>query len=162
MIVWTSLENAYVSRLRLIFERLREETSEISSYLFKVKALMAEVLKKPTTMLNGLDAFLNAYNKFETEIRWDSEFKSEMHLRVSQLQDSMLKMVAESKSSSDAMFLKFLDDKWVEEKVYAVASLYQHLIKAEADRYCASSRLLQDYFKDNAGKVTARQKVRQI
>jgi hypothetical protein len=77
-----------------------------------------------------------------------------MHLRVSQLHENLLKTIAESKSSVDCLFSRFLEDKWVEEKLLAIATLYQCFVKAETDRFCGTTRLIQDYYKDQANKVS--------
>jgi hypothetical protein len=113
-------------------------------------------MKLPNTYLNPMEEFLDRMNSFEQEIRWDLDFKAEMHLGINQLNEQLLQKIQSTKLKTEEVFQQFVEDKWIEEKTIAIALTFQSLLKAESERHCQALRIIHDFYKDGSGKVTPR------
>lgn len=54
---------------------------------------------------------------------------------------------------SELLIQKLVNEKFVDEKMFAVAMIYSQIVKAEADKHVNMLKLVNDYYRDQTDKV---------
>lgn len=142
---WSTAVTAYTGSLRGSFRSLREHRRSQLVYFAESRRNIHLYLRRPSELQSGIDAFHRLFNGLHQDMRFESDSKTELHQRVSDVV-SMLWTAVEGRQSEGRSYLeRVAGDLFVIDEVDAVVTVATEMMQSEVDRYHAVCRIVQDY-----------------
>jgi hypothetical protein len=144
---WDVVEQNYLSGLNEFFVNLRCYRSSEIKHLSDVRLSFAEFLRRPDEKQRILGAFQSNFNAITQDMRFDPAVKNELHLRASELKDSLQEICTRKKQEAEDEHKAIATDGWVEAETTRVSLLYIKAMQSEIDRCYRTVQLCKDFYK---------------
>jgi hypothetical protein len=144
---WDVVEQSYLSGLNEFFVNLRGYRSTEVQHLSDARLSFAEFLRRPDEKQKILVGFQTKFNAIAQEMRFDLAVKNELHLRASELKDSLYAVCTRKQQEADDEHTAITTDGWLEAETNRVSLLYMKAMQVEIDRHYRTAAICKDFYK---------------
>lgn len=152
---WTLLEGHYKKSIKLAFRGLRSCRDDLVAYLHQQKLDYADFLARPDTKQEFVAQWQQAYNSIPLDMRDDPETKAELHMRASELQDSLWDICTNRDEQSEAELDAIRNDGFIHDHVGVITNHFTAILQTELDRYKDTVAIIEDYYVASQGEIIA-------
>lgn len=132
--LWQNAEEVYVVDMEQFLFLKRICTKAVAPFIHSVKEHMAGYMDRPDDKQHYLREFQKAYNEFDDDFRADSEFKAELHCRISELRERLTEISDWKMMSADHERVVIIEKNWTAVQLIHYLNNYICALQLELDR----------------------------
>ncbi|KAL0275020.1 UNVERIFIED_CONTAM: hypothetical protein PYX00_003010 [Menopon gallinae] len=143
---WESLEVIFIEDFKFLFFCLRVHRANILRYKAFLKKALQSFMKREDDKQVILSAFQTKFNDIDDDLRPDSDVKCELHVRVSELEETLMEIADERREKSEKYRIQVISDNWVADELIVLVNLYIRALQLEGDRAIDTCQFINDYY----------------
>jgi len=144
---WDAIEQNYLSGLNEFFANLRSFRSSEIKHLSDVRMSFANFLRRPDEKQKIIGEFQTSFNAIVQDMRYDPAVKNELHLRASELKETLQEICTRKTQEADDEHTAIATDGWLEAETNRLSLLYIKAMQGEIDRCFRTMDFCKDFYK---------------
>ncbi|XP_018565855.1 sperm flagellar protein 2-like [Anoplophora glabripennis] len=144
--LWENAEEVYLVDMEQVFFMKRLLLNAITPFADASKQHMADYMSRPDEKQKYLREFQKSYNEFEDDFRSDTEFKAEMHCRISEMREKLTEISDWKMIAADHERVFIIEKNWAAKQFIQFTNNYVSALQLELDRFADTMMLLGDYY----------------
>lgn len=143
---WEHLEVVFIEDFKFVFFCLRVHRTNILKYKAFLKKAVQSFMRREDEKQVILSDFQSKFNDIDDDLRPDSDVKCELHVRVSELEETLMEIADERRDRSEKYRKKVVSDNWVADELVILVNLYSKAMQLEGDRSIDTCQFINDYY----------------
>ncbi|XP_069700124.1 sperm flagellar protein 2-like [Periplaneta americana] len=160
--LWENLECVYLEDFKKLFFMKRIHYNLILPYINFVTDNIRSFIQRPDKKQQILYRFQKNYNEIDEDMRQDNEIKSELHCRVSEVQNELWDICDQHKKEVEGERQKIIRENWFAEEMGVITNIFISAVQLEIDRCVDTLQMVHDYYQAMLGKRPSKKLIRNV
>lgn len=153
---WSSVEVCCLTKLKKIFQCLRDEREAVCHYFYLRRNEFTSYLNRPDHKQEFVFQWQQSYNSIADYLRKEETMKVELHHRVDDLCDKLWDICDRRRDEAMQERQRIIEDQWLEDHTSLLTNYYISIMQIELDKFEDAVTLMKDYYCSMEGSVPSK------
>eukprot|EP00731_Ephydatia_muelleri_P019022 Em0011g1062a len=153
---WVSVEVCCLTKLKKIFQCLRDEREAMCHYFHLRRNEFCSYLNRPDHKQEFVFQWQQSYNSIAGHLRKEEAMKVELHHRVDDLCDKLWDICDRRRDEATQERQRIVTDQWLEDHTSLLTNYYISIMQVELDKFEDAVTLMKDYYCSMEGHVPSK------